>query len=93
MTELILVLDFGGQYKELIARVTRGMNVYSEIKPGTLSAIEIKKLAPKGIILTGGPNSVYLIMHRNATRIYLISVFLFWGFVTVCRRCAIAWQG
>lgn len=60
MTELILVLDFGGQYKELIARVTRGMNVYSEIKPGTLSAIEIKKLAPKGIILTGGPNSVYL---------------------------------
>ena len=60
MTELILVLDFGGQYKELIARATRGMNVYSEIKPGTLSAIEIKKLAPKGIILTGGPNSVYL---------------------------------
>ncbi len=60
MRELILVLDFGGQYKELIARTTRGMNVYSEIKPGTLSASDIKALSPKGIILTGGPNSVYL---------------------------------
>lgn len=60
MRELILVLDFGGQYKELIARTTREMNVYSEIKSCTLSAVEIKELAPKGIILTGGPNSVYL---------------------------------
>lgn len=60
MSELILVLDFGGQYKELIARTIRGMNVYSEIKSCTISANEIKKLAPNGIILTGGPNSVYL---------------------------------
>lgn len=60
MNELILVLDFGGQYKELISRTTRKMNVYSEIKACTLSAAEIRKLAPKGIILTGGPNSVYL---------------------------------
>jgi GMP synthase (glutamine-hydrolysing) len=60
MNELVLVLDFGGQYKELIARSVRSLNVYSEIKPGHLSANEIKKLSPIGIILTGGPNSVYL---------------------------------
>ncbi len=59
MRQLVLVLDFGGQYKELIARTVRGLNVYSEIKAGTLSASEIKRLAPIGIILTGGPNSVY----------------------------------
>ncbi|MDR0222823.1 MAG: glutamine-hydrolyzing GMP synthase, partial [Oscillospiraceae bacterium] len=60
MNELILVLDFGGQYKELIARAVRGLSVYSEIKPGNLSAGEIKRLNPMGIILTGGPDSVYL---------------------------------
>ena len=59
MNELILILDFGGQYKELISRTTRSLNVYSEIKPGKMPAHEVKKLAPAGIILTGGPNSVY----------------------------------
>ena len=60
MSETILVLDFGGQYKELIARSVRGLSVHSIIKPGTLSAHEIKRINPIGIILTGGPNSVYL---------------------------------
>ncbi len=60
MKETILVLDFGGQYKELIARTVRQLNVYSEIIKGSTSAEEIKKIAPIGIILTGGPNSVYL---------------------------------
>lgn len=60
MNELVLVLDFGGQYKELIARTVRRLSVYSEIRPGGISAEEIKALAPVGIILTGGPNSVYL---------------------------------
>ena len=59
MNELILILDFGGQYKELISRMTRSLHVYSEIKSGKISATEVKKLSPKGIILTGGPNSVY----------------------------------
>jgi GMP synthase (glutamine-hydrolysing) len=59
MNELILILDFGGQYKELISRTTRSLGVYSEIKPGTISAEQVKQLAPRGIILTGGPNSVY----------------------------------
>ena len=60
MSELLLVLDFGGQYKELIASTVRGLSVYSEIIPGSSSADEIKRLNPIGIILTGGPNSVYL---------------------------------
>jgi len=60
MNELILVLDFGGQYKELIARSVRECAVYSEIRQGNISAQEVKKLAPIGIILTGGPNSAYL---------------------------------
>ncbi len=59
MNELILILDFGGQYKELISRTTRSLNVYSEIRPGNMSADEIKRLSPLGIILTGGPDSVY----------------------------------
>jgi GMP synthase (glutamine-hydrolysing) len=60
MNELVLVLDFGGQYKELIAGSVRGLSVYSEIKPGCMTADEIKRLNPIGIILTGGPNSAYL---------------------------------
>jgi len=59
MSEVVLVLDFGGQYKELIARSVRGFSVYSEIHGGDISAEEIKRLSPIGIILTGGPNSIY----------------------------------
>ncbi|MBP5599021.1 MAG: GMP synthase (glutamine-hydrolyzing), partial [Lachnospiraceae bacterium] len=57
--ELIIVLDFGGQYNQLIARRVRECNVYAEVKPYTMSLDEIKKMNPSGIIFTGGPNSVY----------------------------------
>ena len=57
--ELILVIDFGGQYNQLIARRVRECNVYCEVHPYTLSVAEIKEMNPKGIIFTGGPNSVY----------------------------------
>jgi GMP synthase (glutamine-hydrolysing) len=57
--EKILVLDFGGQYNQLIARRVRECNVYAEVKPYTMTLDEIKAMAPKGIIFTGGPNSVY----------------------------------
>ena len=57
--ELIIVLDFGGQYKQLIARRVRECNVYCEIHPYTKSPGEILAMRPKGIILTGGPASVY----------------------------------
>lgn len=59
MNQKVLVLDFGGQYKELIARRVRELKVLSIVKPGNISAEEVKKIAPIGIILTGGPNSVY----------------------------------
>ena len=57
--DLILVLDFGGQYNQLIARRVRECNVYSEVVPFNISLEEIKKKNPKGIIFTGGPASVY----------------------------------
>lgn len=60
MSELVLVLDYGGQYKELIASAVRNLSVYSEIRRGDLPAEEIRRMSPVGIILTGGPDSVYL---------------------------------
>ena len=60
MEEKILVLDFGGQYNQLIARRVREQQVYAEIKPyNQISVSEIKEAGYKGIIFTGGPNSVY----------------------------------
>ena len=58
--DLVLVIDFGGQYKQLIARRVRENNIYSEIIPYTKSVEEIKAMKPKAIIFTGGPNSAYL---------------------------------
>lgn len=55
----ILVLDFGSQYNQLITRRIRDLGVYSELKSHKLSANEIKQMNPKGIIFSGGPNSVY----------------------------------
>ena len=57
--ELVLVIDFGGQYNQLIARRVRECGVYCEIVPYTYSLDKIKERNPKGIIFTGGPNSVY----------------------------------
>lgn len=57
--ELILILDFGGQYNQLIARRVRECNVYSEVVPYDISIEKIKEKNPKGIIFTGGPASVF----------------------------------
>ncbi len=57
--ELILILDFGGQYNQLIARRVRECNVYSEVVPFDISIEKIKEKKPKGIIFTGGPASVF----------------------------------
>jgi len=59
MNEKILILDFGGQYNQLIARRVREQHVYAEIKPYTTDLSEIVAGNYKGIIFTGGPNSVY----------------------------------
>ena len=58
--ELVLVLDFGGQYNQLIARRVREHKIYCEVKSYKTPIEEIKAMNPKGIIFTGGPNSVYL---------------------------------
>jgi GMP synthase (glutamine-hydrolysing) len=55
----IAVLDFGSQYSNLICRRIREMNVYCELLPYNTSALELKKIQPKGIIFSGGPSSVY----------------------------------
>ncbi|MBS6007485.1 MAG: glutamine-hydrolyzing GMP synthase [Clostridium baratii] len=57
--DLVLVIDFGGQYNQLIARRVRECGIYCEIIPYTYTLEKIKEKNPKGIIFTGGPNSVY----------------------------------
>lgn len=57
--EIIVVLDFGSQYNQLITRRIREFGVYSELHPHTITMEEIQAMNPKGIILSGGPNSVY----------------------------------
>ncbi|MGB5986362.1 MAG: glutamine-hydrolyzing GMP synthase [Desulfobacterales bacterium] len=56
---MILIIDFGSQYNQLIARRVRELKVYCQIAPPTLPVSEIKALAPDGIILSGGPASIY----------------------------------
>lgn len=57
--ETLLILDFGSQYTQLIARRAREAGVFSEIRRGDLPAAEIERIAPVGIVLSGGPASVY----------------------------------
>src|SRR5438093_8733987 len=57
--EEVLVLDFGGQYSQLIARRVRECGVFSELLPHSVDVDEIKRRRPRGLILSGGPASVY----------------------------------
>ena len=57
--ETVIVLDFGGQYNQLVARRVRECNVYCEIYSYRTDIGKIREMKPKGIILTGGPNSCY----------------------------------
>ena len=60
MSDKIIVLDFGSQYNQLIARRIREFHVYSELHPHTMTLEEIKAMGDvKGIIFSGGPNSVW----------------------------------
>ena len=61
----ILILDFGSQYSELIARRIRETNVFSLVVSNCISIDEINEISPKGIILSGGPNSLY---NQNAPK-------------------------
>ncbi len=68
LADSIAILDFGSQYSQLIARRIREFSTYSELLNCSISALELKRLNPKGIILSGGPNSVY---DKNAPRLDL----------------------
>ncbi len=63
---MILIIDFGSQYNQLIARLVREHHVYCEIEPPSISLDQIKALAPEGIILSGGPGSIY---EENSPRV------------------------
>ena len=81
--ETVIVLDFGGQYNQLIARRVRECNVYCEIYSYKTDIEKIKAINPKGIIFTGGPNSVYLEDSQPTQRKFLNWVFRFLVFATV----------
>ena len=86
--ELVLVIDFGGQYNQLIARRVRENNVYCEIISYKTDIEEIKAKNPKGIIFTGGPNSAYLEdSPRMAKEIYEAGIPILgicYGIQTMC---------
>ena len=58
-TDEVVVLDYGGQYSQLIARRVRELGVFSELLPHHVGVDEVRRRAPKGLILSGGPASVY----------------------------------
>ena len=79
---MILVLDFGSQYTQLIARRIREAKVYCEIHPFSLAPDKIEALNPEGIILSGGPASVYQEKLRELRARFLNSRFHFSAFAT-----------
>ena len=90
MNEFVAILDFGGQYKQLIARRVRECNVYCEILPYTTSLEALTARNPKGIILTGG--TVSMIRSRpHTTKSYLSSVFPYWEYVMGLSSWHISW--
>lgn len=77
--ETVIVLDFGGQYNQLIARRVRECNVYCEIYSYRTDLAKIKAKNPKGIIFTGGPNSAYLPDPLPSIPKYILGVFRYWA--------------
>lgn len=82
--QTILVLDFGGQYKELIARSVRRMNVYSVVEPSCISEEKLKEIDPIGIILRADRTAFILKILPVARRRCSIWVCLSWAFATAC---------
>lgn len=82
--ELVLVLDFGGQYNQLIARRVRELSVYSEMVPFNISYEEVLAKQPRGIILSGGQKAFMLRMHPPVTPGSLKWVFQYWEYATEC---------
>ena len=80
----ILILDFGSQYTQVIARRIRELQVYSEIVRFDVPATEIARLKPKGLILSGGPASVYDKDAPISIRKFFHSESRCWAFATEC---------
>lgn len=87
-SQRVLVLDFGSQYAQLIARRVRENNVYCEIVRHDITAEQIKKHAPQGLILSGGPSSVYEEVCENVTQRFSRWAFPCWAFATACNSLA-----
>jgi len=75
---MILIIDFGSQYNQLIARRIREQHVYCQIEPPGISLDAIKALAPAGIVLSGGPASIYSKGAPRVDRAFLSSAFRYW---------------
>ena len=84
MTEQIVILDFGSQYTQVIARRIRELSVYSTILPYNTPASEIAEMQPMGILLSGGPASVYS-PKAPRTLLFLSWVFRSWASVLGCK--------
>jgi GMP synthase (glutamine-hydrolysing) len=86
MKEQIIILDFGSQYTQVIARRIRECQVYSTILRYDTPAAEIAKMKPKGIILSGGPSSVF---DEDAPKpdpaLFKLKVPVCWAYATVCK--------
>ena len=90
--EFVIVVDFGGQYNQLIARRVRENHVYCEVYPYNKALDKIKELKPQGIIFTGGPNSVYEVkLSEKLKKRFLNLVFLFLACAMVCNLWRIHW--
>lgn len=91
--EKVIVIDFGGQYNQLVARRVRECNVYCEIYSYKTDLAQIKAMNPKGIILTGGPNSCYEDGAPTCTKELLNLVYLYLVFAmahSLCSMCLVA---
>lgn len=85
----ILILDFGSQYTQLIARRVREIGVYCELWAWDVTEEQIREFNPDGIILSGGPESTLKKTARVHLNTYLMLACLYWVFATACKpwRC------